>query len=71
MGALHDQGVGHVVQPEFEASLEMTYQALRHLDMPTDRIRQFADEVRRDLYLPLYDTEDEYEAAHHHRRFVR
>jgi len=69
MGALHGQGVGHVVQPEFEASLEMTYQALRHLDMPIDQIRQFADEVRRELYLPLYDTEDEYEAAHHHRRF--
>jgi len=70
MGALHDQGVGHIVQPEFEASLEMTFQALRHLDMPIDQIRQFTDEVRRGLYLPLYDTEDEYEAAHHHRRFV-
>lgn len=70
MGALHDQGVGHVVQPEFEASLEITHQALRHLGMPIDEIRQFTDEVRRELYLPLYDTEDEYEAAHHHRRFV-
>lgn len=70
IGVLHDHGVGHIVQPEFEASLEMTYQALRHLNMPIDQIRQFTDEVRRELYLPLYDTEDEYEAAHHHRRFV-
>jgi CPA2 family monovalent cation:H+ antiporter-2 len=69
MGALHDQGVGHVVQPEFEASLEITHQALRHLGMPSDQIYQFTDEVRRELYLPLYDTEDEYEAAHHHRRY--
>jgi CPA2 family monovalent cation:H+ antiporter-2 len=70
MGALRDQGVGHVVQPEFEASLEITHQALRHLGMSSDQIYQFTDEVRRELYLPLYDTEDEYEAAHHHRRFV-
>jgi monovalent cation:H+ antiporter-2, CPA2 family len=69
MGALHDQGVGHIVQPEFEASLEITHQALRHLGMPADQIYQFTDEVRRELYLPLYDTEDEYEAAHHHRRY--
>jgi CPA2 family monovalent cation:H+ antiporter-2 len=70
IGALHEQGVGHVVQPEFEASLEMTHQALRHLGMPAEQIYQFTDEVRRELYLPLYETEDEYEAAHHHRRFV-
>ena len=70
IGALHEQGVGHVVQPEFEASLEMTHQALRHLGIPAEQIYQFTDEVRRELYLPLYETEDEYEAAHHHRRFV-
>ncbi len=70
IGALHEQGVGHVVQPEFEASLEMTHQALRHLGMPAEQIYQFTDEVRRELYLPLYETEDEYEAAHHHRKFV-
>ncbi|MBN1548654.1 MAG: cation:proton antiporter [Syntrophaceae bacterium] len=70
IGALHEQGVGHVVQPEFEASLEMTHQALRHIGMSAEQIYQFTDQVRRELYLPLYETEDEYEAAHHHRRFV-
>jgi CPA2 family monovalent cation:H+ antiporter-2 len=69
IGVLHNKGVGHVVQPEFEASLEITYQVLRHLGMPAEQIREYTDEVRRERYLPLYETEDEYEAAHHHRRF--
>ena len=51
---LHDQGVSLVVQPEFEASLEIARQALLHLDVPMDQIQQYTDEVRKELYRPLY-----------------
>ncbi|WP_373501145.1 cation:proton antiporter [Desulfococcus sp.] len=58
--SLHDQGVYHIVQPEFEAGLEFTRQALLHLDIPAERIQAFTDEVREDLYKPLYDSQTEY-----------
>ena len=55
MKELHDQGVFEAVQPEFEASLEITRQALMHLDVPIDRIHDFTDTIRKELYAPLYD----------------
>ncbi len=58
---LHKQGVYHVVQPEFEASLEFTRLALLHLNMNTERIQQLTDEIRRDLYQPLYAADTGYE----------
>jgi monovalent cation:H+ antiporter-2, CPA2 family len=60
MKMLHDQGVYHVVQPELEAGLEFTRQTLLHLDMPAERIQQFANSVRQELYKPLYDLNSEY-----------
>lgn len=57
---LHNHGVYHVVQPEFEAGLEFTRQTLLHLDIPAERIQAFTDEVRQDLYRPLYDSKTEY-----------
>ncbi|MFZ5573431.1 MAG: cation:proton antiporter [Thermodesulfobacteriota bacterium] len=60
MRELHDHGVYHVVQPEFEAGLEFTRQALLHLNFPIDRIQQYTDEVRRELYRPLFDTDSSY-----------
>jgi CPA2 family monovalent cation:H+ antiporter-2 len=57
---MHVQGVYHVVQPEFEASLEFTRQALLHLNLPIERIQQFTDEVRHNLYRPLYNGNAEY-----------
>ncbi|MFN8442875.1 MAG: cation:proton antiporter [Caldilineaceae bacterium] len=53
---LHEQGVYEVVQPEFEAGLEMARQALLHLQIPTAEIQQFTDKVRNELYQPLYTT---------------
>lgn len=53
-------GVYHIVQPEFEAGLEFTRQALLHLDMPVERIQQFTDEIHHELYQPLYDRQGEY-----------
>ena len=55
MKALYDHGVYNVIQPEFEAGLEFTRQALLSLDIPADRIQQFTDEVRQELYRPLYN----------------
>ncbi|MEJ2200626.1 MAG: cation:proton antiporter [Desulfuromonadaceae bacterium] len=62
MQLLHEKGVYQVVQPEFEASLEFTRQALLYLDMPISRIQGFTDTVRRELYAPLYQGEQGYHA---------
>jgi monovalent cation:H+ antiporter-2, CPA2 family len=60
MKALHQLGVYEVVQPEFEAGLEMTRQALLHLHIPAPEIQRFTDAVRQELYAPLYEAHDEY-----------
>ncbi len=56
---LHDMGVYEVVQPEFEAGLEITRQALIHLDFSADTIQKFTDAVRDDLYAPIYTATEE------------
>ena len=61
MKILHDQGVYEAVQPEFEASLELTRQALLHLDIPATEIHRFTDAVRKDLYAPLYQRQSNYD----------
>jgi len=60
MKALHSRGVYEVVQPEFEASLEFTRQALLQFKIPPDKIQQFMDTVRYELYAPLYDADSSY-----------
>jgi CPA2 family monovalent cation:H+ antiporter-2 len=60
MQALHDIGVYEAVQPEFEAGLEITRQALLHLQVPSTDIQEFTDAVRQDLYEPLYQTQGDY-----------
>ncbi|MCB0189908.1 MAG: cation:proton antiporter, partial [Caldilineaceae bacterium] len=47
---LHDLGVYEVVQPELEASLEITRQALLHLSIPVAEINRYTDTVRHELY---------------------
>jgi CPA2 family monovalent cation:H+ antiporter-2 len=59
MRILRDIGVQGVVQPEFEAGLEITRQALLALDVADSKIRHFTDQVRQELYLPLYKEENE------------
>lgn len=61
MQALHKQGVYEVVQPEFEAGLEVTRQALLHLNIPATEIQRFTDAIRHELYAPLYQTHNEYQ----------
>jgi len=60
MKDLHSRGVYEVVQPEFEASLEFTRQALLQFKIPPDKIQQFMDTVRYELYAPLYDADSSY-----------
>jgi CPA2 family monovalent cation:H+ antiporter-2 len=50
---LHELGVYEVVLPQMEAGLEVTRQALLHLQMPEQQIERFADEVRHEFYGPL------------------
>ena len=55
MAALHRMHVFEVVQPEIEASLEMTRQALLHLHMPTLDILHLTDRLREAPYSPTYE----------------
>lgn len=48
-------GVREVVQPEFEAGLEMTRQALLHLDIPATDVESYLDATRRETYKPMYE----------------
>lgn len=61
MEALRERGVYEVVQPEFEAGLEVVRQALLHLDVSATQIQQYTDGVREELYAPLYEAH-----AHYH-----
>lgn len=55
MAALHEMGVAEVVQPELEASLEMTRQALLHLRVPALDIIHLTDRLRSERYAPVYE----------------
>ncbi len=57
---LHECGVYEVVQPEFEASLEFTRQALLHLNISNNDIFKLTDAIRREMYAPLYENEISY-----------
>ncbi|MDR3088298.1 MAG: cation:proton antiporter [Desulfobulbaceae bacterium] len=57
MRMLRDLGVRDVVQPEFEAGLEITRQSLLALGVDNDEISREADRVREELYAPLYATD--------------
>ena len=50
---LRELGIHEVVQPEFEAGLEMMRQTLLHFDVSADRIEQLSDEVRAAAYVPM------------------
>jgi CPA2 family monovalent cation:H+ antiporter-2 len=60
MRALNELGVYEVVQPEFEAGLEITRQALLHLEISPTDIQRLTDTIRGELYAPLYDAHHEY-----------
>jgi len=45
-------GVHKVVLPQMEAGLEVTRQALRHLEVPDEKLEQYVTEARREFYRP-------------------
>ncbi len=68
---LHKQGVYEVVQPELEASLEITRQALVHLQIPAMEINHFTDAIRHELYAPLYHLHDDHRLVTKLQNFAR
>ena len=50
-----------VVQPELEAGLQMTRQALLRLGVPVERIHRYTDVVRRELYAPLQQEDVQFD----------
>lgn len=52
--------VTDVVLPEFEASLEMTRQALLHLRVPAPDIQRHTESIRHDLFAPFFSPNDRY-----------
>jgi CPA2 family monovalent cation:H+ antiporter-2 len=63
MSTLHDMDVAEVVQPETEASLEMTRQALLHLRLPALDILQLTDELRESRYRAMFERHAEHYPA--------
>ncbi|HPQ51639.1 MAG TPA: cation:proton antiporter [Spirochaetota bacterium] len=60
MEELYAENITQVVQPEFEASLEITRQALLHFDVSAVEIQKCLDEVRSTWYSPFYHNEELY-----------
>jgi CPA2 family monovalent cation:H+ antiporter-2 len=58
MRLLRDLGVRGVVQPEFEAGLEITRQALLEMNVADSDVRHFTDLVREKLYAPFLAEEE-------------
>ncbi|MCB0016229.1 MAG: cation:proton antiporter [Anaerolineales bacterium] len=71
MQALQAQGVYAVVQSEFEASLEITRQALLHFDISPTEIQKFTDAIRQKLYAPLYESHGKYQMVAHLQNATR
>ncbi|HPQ70089.1 MAG TPA: cation:proton antiporter [bacterium] len=57
---LREIGVHEVVQPEFEAGLEMTRQALLMLNVAPVDVHKYSDAVRREFYASLYENFSDY-----------
>jgi monovalent cation:H+ antiporter-2, CPA2 family len=54
MEALYALGVTTVIHSELETALEMARQVLLKLSLPPSEIQRYADQVRRDLYAPIF-----------------
>jgi CPA2 family monovalent cation:H+ antiporter-2 len=60
MVALRDKGLHELVQPQFEAGMEIARQALLHLGISSAEIQHFSDRVREKHYAPMYVDHPEY-----------
>ncbi len=59
MRALYNLGVYMVILPELEAGLEIARQALLHIDVPVHQIQEYTDTIRKELYQPIVDSEND------------
>lgn len=57
---LKDIGVNDVVLPEYEASLEMTRQALIRLGIMPEEVHRRTDRIRQELYSHMFESEEDY-----------
>jgi monovalent cation:H+ antiporter-2, CPA2 family len=60
MKILNALGIYEIVQPEYEAGLEITRQALLHLNLSPAEIQRYTDSVRREFYSPFYNKDADY-----------
>lgn len=67
--ALQKKGVYMTVLPDMEAGLEIARQALVHLEVPVTLIHQYSDELRRQMYAPIFDLKNNYKTLNQLRRF--
>ncbi|MGV8074968.1 MAG: cation:proton antiporter [Syntrophobacteraceae bacterium] len=58
IGVLLEKGATEVVQPELEASLEMTQQVLVHLHIPATQVLRYVENARRALYSSFSEAKD-------------
>ncbi len=56
---LYQSGVYAVVFPEMEAGIEIARQALLHLNIPATVIQQYSDDIRREIYAPMYKLQND------------
>jgi CPA2 family monovalent cation:H+ antiporter-2 len=59
MKDLYAKGVDKVIQPELEAGLEITRQALLHLRLPASEVMRYTDALRKDQCSLLTSDDDE------------
>ncbi len=67
---LHGYKIYEIVQPKFEAGLEITRQALLRLDVPALEVQNYLDGVRHDQYKPLLDGKADYRLLTRLRSFI-
>ena len=61
MNLLCGMGVNEIIQPELEAGLEITRQALISLKIPPAKIMKYTDDVRKSLYSPVCGVNPEHQ----------
>lgn len=67
---LHQYKIFEIVQPKFEAGLEITRQALLRLNVPMLEVQNYLDSVRHDHYRPLYEGHLDYKMIIRLRSFL-
>ena len=67
---LHRQNIHEIVQPRFEAGLELTRQALLSMNVPPIEIQNFLDSIRFDRYKPLMEGSEGFSAIERMRSFA-